>query len=372
MSDVFLSYAREDAKVAKRVADRLEREGWDVWWDQDLYAGTRWEETILGALEAAKAVVGIWSANAAGSEWVAREMHAALAAEKLVPCSADGASPPPPFDQLELAGWPASRAHGELRALLGGIERLAPPSRYDVVRPGFDFGFLGLDIEFPEIPGVGDELPYQHFSVLMNPARRLPWCVAYNVEPQSYVPARSSRWEPDPMISPLFQPSDAHFRGTGFDRGHLAAAKTVAWGPSRHATIAMQQAFYWTNMAPQTADVNQFSWNALEQQERALALERGRVIGFSGPVLRADDPAHVVTDEVRGRVRARQTFHTPRRFFKVTVVPGAQAGQVLIAAFVVANERGHAPATPVSIEALELETGLRFPDVIRKAARLDA
>ena len=50
---MFLSYAREDAKVAKRVADRLEREGRDVWWDQDLYAGTRWEEEILGALEAA-------------------------------------------------------------------------------------------------------------------------------------------------------------------------------------------------------------------------------------------------------------------------------------------------------------------------------
>jgi DNA/RNA endonuclease G (NUC1) len=41
------------------------------------------------------------------------------------------------------------------------------------------------------------------------------------------VPERPFRWSPDPTLSRQFQPVDEHFRGTGFDRGHLAAATSL-------------------------------------------------------------------------------------------------------------------------------------------------
>jgi hypothetical protein len=33
MSDIFISYKREEQPVAKKLAGALEKEGWSVWWD---------------------------------------------------------------------------------------------------------------------------------------------------------------------------------------------------------------------------------------------------------------------------------------------------------------------------------------------------
>jgi endonuclease G len=255
-----------------------------------------------------------------------------------------------------------------LPALLRGLERHVLPRHINNVRPGFDLEFLGTAIEFPELPGVGDELPYLHFSVVINPARRLPWYVAYNIEPQTEKPQRENVWQPDPRLSRLFQPSDEHFRGSGFDRGHLVSPSTVAWGESRHANIATRQTFFWANMAPQAPAVNRFSWLALENGERNLAHERGRVVGFSGPVLAADDPLHSVTDELRGRVRARQTFHLPRAYWKVVASFTPEGHELQVSAYVVANSHERLPPEPRPLAHIEQLTGLAFPGPLRDAS----
>ena len=46
MSDIFISYKREDQPIAKKLADALQREGWDVWWDPKLRAGEHFDEVI--------------------------------------------------------------------------------------------------------------------------------------------------------------------------------------------------------------------------------------------------------------------------------------------------------------------------------------
>jgi endonuclease G len=236
--------------------------------------------------------------------------------------------------------------------------------RLDAVRPGFDTRFLGRQIELPVIPGVGDEFPYLHFSVVMNPARRLAWYVAYNAEPPGERIDRPDRWLADPTLSRSFQPTDEHFARTGFDRGHLASPMTVAWGDGRRPGIAVRQSYFWTNTAPQSRRLNQRSWARLEQAERRLAAEHGRLTGFSGPVLDDADPLHVVTDEVRGRLHARRTFRLPRRFWKVAVWEGP--GGPVSAAWMADNDAA-AAATAVSTERVEELTGLIFPEVVRSA-----
>ena len=111
-----------------------------------------------------------------------------------------------------------------------------------------------------------------------------------------------------------------------FDRGHLVSPATVARGEPRHARIAMHQSFFWTNTSPQTPAFNQKSWLGLEECERAIAAERGRAVGFGGPIFAADDREYRGTEELRGRVRAYRTFLVPRRYFKLVVVPGAAGG----------------------------------------------
>ena len=36
MSDIFISYKREEQPEARKLANALEREGWTVWWDPKL------------------------------------------------------------------------------------------------------------------------------------------------------------------------------------------------------------------------------------------------------------------------------------------------------------------------------------------------
>ncbi len=100
MGNVFISYAREDASVARDFADLLGTRGWSVWWDRRLLAGDELRTTILGELEQAHAVVVIWSANSVGSRWVLDEARLAYDRGVLVPTRLDGAQIPLGFGQL--------------------------------------------------------------------------------------------------------------------------------------------------------------------------------------------------------------------------------------------------------------------------------
>jgi hypothetical protein len=40
MSDIFISYAREDRPRAEAIAKALEEHGWSVWWDWNIPAET--------------------------------------------------------------------------------------------------------------------------------------------------------------------------------------------------------------------------------------------------------------------------------------------------------------------------------------------
>ncbi|HEY5070455.1 MAG TPA: TIR domain-containing protein [Caulobacteraceae bacterium] len=108
MSDVFISYARSTAKGAQRVAEALRALGYGVWLDDELPAHRAYTDVIEERLKAAKAVVVIWSAEAAKSHWVRAEATAAMEARTLVQLRLDGVRPPMPFNQIQCAdlnGW---------------------------------------------------------------------------------------------------------------------------------------------------------------------------------------------------------------------------------------------------------------------------
>jgi len=61
MADVFVSYARSDkARVAPLVA-ALEAQGWTIWWDPEIEAGQQFDDQIEDELDAAKAVLVVWT-----------------------------------------------------------------------------------------------------------------------------------------------------------------------------------------------------------------------------------------------------------------------------------------------------------------------
>src|SRR3954465_1891667 len=98
MADVFVSYARSTAAQAQQIAEALRALGYGVWRDDELPAHRPYADVIEERLNAAKAVVVIWSAEAVKSEWVRSEADRARNARKLVQLSLDGALLPMPFD----------------------------------------------------------------------------------------------------------------------------------------------------------------------------------------------------------------------------------------------------------------------------------
>ena len=108
MADIFVSYGRSAEGQAQRVAEALRDAGYSVWRDDELPAHRAYSDVIEERLRSAKAVVVLWSAESARSQWVRAEADVAREAGTLVQISVDGTLQPMPFNQIQCAdlnGW---------------------------------------------------------------------------------------------------------------------------------------------------------------------------------------------------------------------------------------------------------------------------
>jgi adenylate cyclase len=132
MADVFVSYARPDEPHAARVAEALRREGYQVWRDDELPAHRAYSDVIEERLRAAKAVVVLWSAEAAKSQWVRAEADIARAAGTLVQGALDATLPPLPFNQIQCADlrdWDGSAESPGWTKVVASVRALAPQGK---------------------------------------------------------------------------------------------------------------------------------------------------------------------------------------------------------------------------------------------------
>ena len=128
MSHVFISYARADEPLAGMVADYLREDGFEVWRDDELPAHRAYAEVIEERIQGAKAVIVLWSAEAAKSQWVRAEADTARTAHKLIQAGLDGTPPPMPFNQIQCAdlkAWDGQRTAPGWRKLLASVSELA-------------------------------------------------------------------------------------------------------------------------------------------------------------------------------------------------------------------------------------------------------
>lgn len=114
VSEVFISYSRDNQDVVRSLAEAVKALGYDVWWDDQLPPHLAYGDVIAQKVGGAKAVIVVWSANAAASEWVRAEADMARNQRKLIQTTIDGAEPPMPFNQLHyvsLADWTGEASH---------------------------------------------------------------------------------------------------------------------------------------------------------------------------------------------------------------------------------------------------------------------
>lgn len=178
---------------------------------------------------------------------------------------------------------------------------------------GFETGFLDELVDLPQAPAEVLVLDYVHFTVGFNPARRLCWWSAWNIDGARLHPGEGdlSRdgldFFPDPRVDERLQALDDVYRGNRLDRGHIARRADLLWGPLEEAQRANRDSFCFTNITPQMDNFNQSgragslepgpqgappqSWGLLENAVLDLeGLQDRRVSVVGGPVFREDDP----------------------------------------------------------------------------------
>lgn len=61
MTDVFISYKREDRERARELAEAIAAKGYDVWWDVELLPGAKLSDEIKSVIRPAKAAIVLWA-----------------------------------------------------------------------------------------------------------------------------------------------------------------------------------------------------------------------------------------------------------------------------------------------------------------------
>lgn len=103
MSDVFISYAREDQPRAAQIAHALEAMGLSTFWDTAIPPGQTWADYIESKLSQCKAVIVLWSAHSTQSQWVREEARMGRDRGRLIPAILDNSAPPFGFGEVQAA-----------------------------------------------------------------------------------------------------------------------------------------------------------------------------------------------------------------------------------------------------------------------------
>ena len=166
-----------------------------------------------------------------------------------------------------------------------------------VLLVGVCFGQL----ELPQLLEKEKIIKHTGFSLSFNNEHKQANWVAYELKEDelngSY--KRKNNFKKDPkLLNMTASPND--YKGTKYDRGHLAPAADMAWSRS-----AMDESFYMSNISPQFYSFNRGAWKKLEKQVRDWAQEYQSLFVVSGGVLEKS------LKKIGGDVSV------PNRYFKV-------------------------------------------------------
>ncbi|KAF7722713.1 nuclease [Apophysomyces ossiformis] len=231
-------------------------------------------------------------------------------------------------------------------------------------------------------PGpISDLLKRDEYVASYNRRDRVPNWVGEHLTKQSLIPGpdvsrKNSQFTEDTSIPALFRALLSDYRGSGYDRGHMApAADAVA------TQQAMNQTFLLTNMCPQVGvGFNRNYWAYFENFCRDLTNNFTDVYVYTGPLFLPQKNGGGQFDK-RGRAEYTMTYSllgeanvaVPTHFYKVILIP--QGDTYASAAFVLPNQaipsETHLMDFKVDLQAIEKASGLVYFDQLDRSQFTD-
>ncbi|GFO65682.1 DNA/RNA non-specific endonuclease [Geomonas paludis] len=204
------------------------------------------------------------------------------------------------------------------------------------------------------VPGQsGDLLCRKGFLLSHDAQRKTPlWVVERMTRERLQAKLkRTNNFRPDLDLPKGQRAELSDYRGSGYDRGHMAPAADMAWDEQ-----AMSESFYLSNMVPQAgAGMNRGIWAELEEKVRRWVEQRGEVFIYSGPIY----PKGAVKTIGRNQVAV------PSALYKVVLDPARHEALALIMPNQ-ALETEDMPKYLVPVREVERQTGLDFFSTLPK------
>ncbi|CAJ0960373.1 unnamed protein product, partial [Mesorhabditis belari] len=173
-------------------------------------------------------------------------------------------------------------------------------------------------------------------------------------------------FRPDTSVHDYFRSKNEDYKGSGYDRGHLAAA-----GNHRRTQNSVDQTFLLSNMSPQVGrGFNRDKWNDLEKHVRHLAKKATNVYVMTGPLYlpRKETDGNLY---VKYKVIGNNHVAVPTHFFKVALVESSP-GVFELEAYILPNEPipNTVPLASffVPLEMIERGAGFLIFDKLPKAS----
>lgn len=198
------------------------------------------------------------------------------------------------------------------------------------------------------LPGADQSFCYDGYAVGYSHNLKIPIWAAYRITNESANTVnveRSDDFRINPDIPAQYRSDRSDYRGSGYDRGHMAPSGSIDYSRS-----ANSETYFYSNMVPQRPGFNRDGfghagvWGFLENEIRDWVRDRGEVYVVSGAI-------------ASGRETIGDGVAIPEAFYKV-VIDLDSADSI---AFLLPHEddlRDRATNFIVSIDRIEEVSGL--------------
>jgi len=194
----------------------------------------------------------------------------------------------------------------------------------------------------------GQVVHHAHYSLSYSEEHEQAEWVYYELtstEARNNMYKRSDNFREDAQVK-TGSASLADYKGSGYDRGHLAPA-----GDMGFSSAAMSESFYMSNISPQDPSFNRGIWRQLESLVRSWSTEKAGLFVVTGPVLEAG-LSTIGYNEVS----------IPNYYYKVLLDYDEQGGEYEAIGFLLPNRKGVRELDDyvVSVDSIENITGIDF------------